>query len=95
MMTAYLEKLSSVSADAVEAACRMLSSRAEQFPPSAGVLFDKASEIQFKRKRADEQSVPKLAYVAPFDRLSDAERAERKRQVEAMVADFKRARVVG
>ena len=93
MLNAYLEKLETVAADCVDSACRMLSSRAEQFPPSAGVVFDKAREIEFKRQKADAESVPKLRYVAPFDRLSDAEREQRRKQVEAIVLEFKRGHV--
>ena len=96
MMGAYLEKLSTVSADAVESACRMLSSKPEQFPPSAGVLFDKAREVEVRRRKADEASIPRLPkYVAPFDRMTPEEREKRKAEVNAIVIDFKRGHVVG
>ena len=94
MVGAYLEKLETVSADAVESACRMLSSKPEQFPPSAGVLSDKAREIEFKRAKADADSVPRLPYVHAADEGSPEERAERKRKVAELVADFKRAKVL-
>ena len=95
MVGAYLEKLETVSADAVESACRMLSSKPEQFPPSAGVLFDKAREVEVRRRKADEASIPRLPkYVAPFDRMTPEEREKRKAEVNAIVIDFKRGHVV-
>jgi hypothetical protein len=71
-----------------------LSSKPEQFPPSAGVVFDKAREIQFKRSKADAESVPRIPYVAPFDRLSPEEREQQRRKVESLVAEFKRQKVL-
>jgi hypothetical protein len=93
MLAAYLEKLQSVSADAVESACNILSSRNEPFPPSAGQVFDKAREIEHRRAKADAESVPRIPYVAPFERLTEEERERNKRKLAQLLNEIRASNV--
>jgi SOS-response transcriptional repressor LexA len=93
MLAAYLEKLQSVSADAVESACNILSSRNEPFPPSAGQVFDKAREIEHRRAKADAESVPRIRYVAPFERLTEAQKVEQKRKIDELLHEIRASNV--
>jgi hypothetical protein len=93
MLAAYLEKLQSVSADAVESACSILSSRNEPFPPSAGQVFDKAREIEHRRAKADAESVPRIRYVAPFEQLTEEERERNKRKLSELLNEIRASNV--
>jgi hypothetical protein len=94
MLAAYLEKLQSVSAEAVEVSCRILSSRNEPFPPSAGQVFDTAREFEYRKAKAEgRDTVPRIRYVAPFERLTEEERERNKRRLDELLQEIRASNV--
>jgi hypothetical protein len=90
MLASYLDKLSGVTVDEVSAACRVISSRNEAFPPSAGQVLHQALDIRARRAKADADSVPRVTYLRPIDTLSPEEREASKARVAAMLREVTR-----
>jgi hypothetical protein len=86
-LAAYLDKLTGVTVDEVSAACRVISSRNEAFPPSAGQVLHQALDIRARRAKADADSVPRVTYLRPIDTLSPEEREASKARVAAILRD--------
>ena len=83
-LAAYLETLSSFSPEIVGEACQSYRKRATRFPPTAGELYDRCSEIQHKAIQARKQ-------LPPPDKpeRSDEERARMQQRFQALLAELK------
>jgi hypothetical protein len=86
-LAAYLETLSSFSHPVVAEACNHYRRRSTRFPPTAGELYDKCSEIQHRETKAARARLPAPSLDEP--EYNQEHREQMQRRITDLLVELK------